>query len=166
MKLKDKFTFNYQNQVIQVEKIGEVYCAIFPRKNNVPIAKPLKIEIYEDNKHKGKISNKEGKFLSFIPSHAIEGNEEQRISNTELIKKHSLPLFCEICLNNDKTVLEVHHIKEHAITLDNSKDNLRVYCSSCHSLVHNIRTIQRRTVRRFKPELTREEFDKQFNNNQ
>lgn len=159
MKLKKEFTFSYKNQDIQVKLTGEVYCAIFDK-----VAKPLKIELFEDNQHKGKISTHEGKFLSWLPSEAIEGNEKKRTSNADLIKKNKLAMFCEICLNADRSVLEVHHIKEHAVTLDDSKKNLRVYCSSCHTIVHSIRTLNRRAVRKFNPEMTAKDYDNIVNN--
>ena len=53
-KLKEEFTFFYQKQEIQVKLCGDVYCAIFDK-----LAKPLKIELIEDGKHKGKILTKE-----------------------------------------------------------------------------------------------------------
>jgi len=162
MKLKDKFTFNYKNKIINVELCGQVHCAIFPRTNDVPLAKPLKIEIFYDKKHKGKISTKEGKFLSFLPADAFEGVKNKRISNKDLIEMHNLPMFCEICLNPDRSVLEVHHVKEHAVTANDSKENLRVYCSSCHTIVHGIRTVQRRAVLRF-TDMDRKEFDNKIN---
>jgi hypothetical protein len=163
MKLKDKFTFKYEGQQIEVQKTGDLHSAIFKRTDGPPIAKPLKIELFEDNTHKGKISTWEGKFLSFLPADALEGTEQKRQTNTDLIKMNNLPLFCEICLNDDKTVLEVHHIKEHAITANDNKDNLRVYCSSCHSLVHNLRTVSRRITRKFNPNLSKEDFDNEMN---
>jgi len=159
MNLKNEFTFFYNNEEINVKLTGEVYCAI-KGKN----AQPLKIELYEDKQHNGKISTWEGKFLSWLPSDAIEGVEKKRASNSDLIKRHNLPLFCEICLNPDKALLEVHHIKEHAITLDDRKENLRVYCTSCHVTVHAIRTIQRRAVRRFNPEMSAKDYDNIINN--
>lgn len=161
IKLKDEFTFNYKNKSIQVRKIGEVHCAIF-EQTNPPTAKPLNIEIYEDQKHKGKISTREGVFLSFLPTGAIEGEKPKRMSNKDLIQMHELPLFCEICLSSDKINLEVHHIKEHAVTHDDSKDNLRVYCSSCHVVVHAIRTVQRRAVLKYTT-MDRKEYDKKIN---
>jgi hypothetical protein len=158
-KLKDEFTFKFNNQEIQVKLCGEVYCAVKAGK-----AKPLKIELYEDNQHKGKISTHEGKFLSWLPSDAIEGNDKKRASNDDLIKLNKLPMFCEICLTHDRKVLEVHHIKEHAITLDDSKKNLRVYCSACHVIVHAIRTSNRRAVRKFNPEMSAKDYDNIINN--
>lgn len=162
MKLKEEFTFTFEKQTIQVKKCGEVHCAIFDTQP-VPTAKPLKIELYEDNTHKGKISTKEGKFLSFLPSNALEGSDVKRESNLQLIKINNLPMFCEICLNDDKTVLEVHHIKEHHITADDTKDNLRVYCSACHTLVHSVRTVSRRIARKFNPDISKEDFDNEMN---
>ena len=157
-RLKEEFTFSFQNKIINVKKCGEVFCAIFGTT-----AKPLKIEIYEDNMHKGKISTHEGKFLSWLPSDAFEGTDKKRETHSALIKAYNLPLFCEVCLNDDKSVLEVHHIKEHAVTENDNKDNLRVYCSSCHSLVHNIRTISSRITRKFNPDLSVNDFKEKMN---
>ena len=67
MKLKEEFTFQYKNQSIQVKLCGEVYCAIFGKT-----AKPLKIEILDSGPHKGKISTREGKFLSWLPKSAFD----------------------------------------------------------------------------------------------
>ena len=67
-KLKDEFVFNYDKKEIKVKKLGEVHCAIFGT-----IAKPLIIEFKKDGEiHNGKISTIEGKFLSWLPSEAIE----------------------------------------------------------------------------------------------
>lgn len=162
MILKDEFTFTFEKQTIKVKKCGDVWCAIF-ETSPVPTAKPLKIELYEDNTHKGKISTFDGKFLSFLPSNALEGADAKRESNLQLIKINNLPMFCEICLNNDKTVLEVHHIKEHHITTNDSKANLRVYCSACHTIVHSLRTVSRRITRKFNPEISKENFDNEMN---
>ena len=41
MNLKDKFTFQFGGKTIQVEKLGEVHCAIHPRKGKDPLADPL-----------------------------------------------------------------------------------------------------------------------------
>jgi len=158
MTLKDNFTFNYNNQIIQVQKTGDVHSAIFGT-----VARPLKIELYEDNTHKGKITTWDGKFLSFLPSDALEGTDKKRESNLQLIKANNLPMFCEICLNDDKTVLEVHHIKEHHVTSDDSPKNLRVYCSACHTIVHGIRTTTRRITRKFNPNISKEDFDNEMN---
>ena len=162
MKLKNEFTFTFNNETIKVEKCGEVYCAIFDTKP-IQTAKQLIIELYEDNTHKGKISSKEGKFLSWLPSNALEGADVKRESNLQLIKINNLPMFCEICLNDDKTVLEVHHIKEHHVTANDSKENLRVYCSACHTIVHSVRTVSRRITRKFNPDITKESFDQEMN---
>ncbi len=159
MTLKDNFTFNYNNQIIKVQKTGDVHSAIFDTKPT-PTAKPIKIELYEDNTHKGKITTWEGKFLSFLPADALEGTDKKRESNLQLIKANNLPMFCEICLNDDKTVLEVHHIKEHHVTENDSKENLRVYCSACHTLVHSVRTVSRRITRKFNPDISKEDFDR------
>jgi 5-methylcytosine-specific restriction endonuclease McrA len=158
--VKEKFTFNFKNETINVELLGGVFCAV---KNGK--AKPLKVEVYADDRNKGKISTHEGKFLSWLPSHALKGNEiKGRITNFALIKTNKLPMFCEICLSHKKENLEVHHIKEHAVTLDDSKKNLRVYCSSCHTIVHAIRTLNRRAVRKFNPEMTSKDYDNIINN--
>ena len=158
-KLKEQFTFEYQKQTIKVKKTGSVYSAIFGKT-----AKPLKVELLKDHTHNGKISTWEDKFLSWLPADAIEGNEKKRTSNADLIKKNKLAMFCEICLNHDRSVLEVHHVKEHAVTLDDSKKNLRVYCSSCHTIVHAIRTGNRRAVRKFNPEMSAKDYDNIINN--
>ncbi len=48
---------------------------------------------------------------------------------------------CEICLRSAEQLtepckLESHHALEHEVTQDDANDNLRVYCTDCHSLVH------------------------------
>ena len=66
--LKEKFTFNYNQQEIKVEKTGQVYSAIFGTT-----AKPLKINIHnKTDTHNGSIQTWEGKHLSWIPDTAFE----------------------------------------------------------------------------------------------
>jgi len=53
--------------------------------------------------------------------------------------------FCEICFH-DKD-LEVHHIVEVKEGGDDEPDNLQLLCKSCHTIVHRIRDIIRRTYK-------------------
>ena len=158
--LKEDFSFSYKGQGIEVKLLNQVYCAIFGE-----VAKPIKVTIStdEDESHHGRITTWEGKFLSFIPGHAFLCMDDKRASIKALKKAYNLPLFCEICLNNKKSILEVHHIKEFAISKDDDKENLRVYCSTCHLIVHNIRTLNRRSALRFSESLTIEEYNKELN---
>jgi hypothetical protein len=158
--LKEEFSFSYKGEGIKVKLLNEVYCAIFDK-----VAKPIKVTVStdEDEKHHGRITTWEGKFLSFIPGHAFTAIDDKRASMKALKKAYNLPLFCEICLNDNKTILEVHHIKEFAISKDEEKENLRVYCSTCHLIVHNIRTLNRRSALRFSESLTIEDYKKELN---
>lgn len=52
---------------------------------------------------------------------------------------------CELCLRSRFEIpppakLEAHHVIEHALTQDDSDDNIRWYCTSCHTLVTWLRT--------------------------
>lgn len=163
MKLKQEFYFNYKSKQIKVQKLNTVYCAIFG-----DVAKPLVIDIYTDENRKanhiGEIRNKsDNKFLSFIPRDAIEGNDKKRETHAKLIKRHNLPKWCEICLL-DNVPLEVHHVIEHAESGNDSKENLRVYCSSCHNIVHAIRTSTRHAIKKGGSPKTLTEIRKELNN--
>ena len=60
--LKDKFTFEYNNQTIHVEKIGDVHCAIFGEKRV-----PLSI-VFGKNGEIGSINKLEtGVFVAKLP---------------------------------------------------------------------------------------------------
>jgi hypothetical protein len=158
--LKEEFSFSYKGQGIEVKLLNEVYCAIFGE-----VVKPIKISVSRevDDKHHGRITTWEGKFLSFIPGHAFVDLENKRASVKALKKAYNLPLFCEICLSDKKEILEVHHIKEFAISKGDNKENLRVYCSTCHLIVHNIRTLNRRSALRFSENLTTEKYQNELN---
>lgn len=74
-RLKDEFTFQFKKQTINVKLLGGVYCAIFGE-----IAKPLQIEFSKSGEmHRGKISDKEGKFLSWLPESAFEEIEPKAV---------------------------------------------------------------------------------------
>lgn len=52
---------------------------------------------------------------------------------------------CEMCLRSrfelpPPDTLQAHHVIEHAVTQDDSDDNIRWYCTSCHGLVGWLRT--------------------------
>ncbi len=149
-KLKDEFIFSYKQTEITARKLEN---GIYYARGKE--SKLLYIEIYEQpNKHKGRIcigalattlDNKtqviaQG-FLSWLPSSAFEGGEIKRKTGAQLIAMHDLKKECEICKTTKR--LEVHHVDEWAKSKNDDKSNLRVLCSSCHTIVHAIRAISK-----------------------
>lgn len=53
-------------------------------------------------------------------------------------KKKLIPICCEICGNDNKSVLHKHHIVERTdINSNNDNFNLAVICANCHNMVHS-----------------------------
>jgi len=137
MELKNEFTFNFKGSTIKAKQIDSKWYAIGKPKN-----KEIRVFAYDEKEtHLGVIETKEGVFLSWLPRTAFEGSEDKRETGANLIKKHNLPKYCEICFST--TRLEVHHVQEWKDTKNDNRDNLRVLCGSCHTIVHSIRAIKR-----------------------
>lgn len=84
------------------------------------------------------------KFITWLAKPSDK--KRKREGSKKLIKSLELDPICEICLSEDYDTLEVHHVKEVQNGGTDDKGNLRVYCNTCHTLVHSLRKFRTRII--------------------
>lgn len=71
-------------------------------------------------------------------------HEPHPIEPKKRLRKYVQGTRCEICRRDevdlpDKISMHVHHVQPRRAGGQDNDDNLRLYCKSCHELVHTIR---------------------------